>query len=140
MVNIEYAAIAPESVELVNSEEFRSILTAHPSLRLITVEEDDEGDEVFTHVPLPLPDGHYACVAVVDKDDDDAFMWVLNDDYDSVADPSPAFIEILRVMDDFSIRKLDERLFISPDPDRYVDSPEVLAADFDFNKGDYIIA
>lgn len=139
MATIEYAGINPESIELLNSEEFCALLTAHQSLRLITVEEDDEGDEIFTHVPLPLPEGHYDCVAVVDKADNDAFMWVLYDDCVSVQDPSPAFVEVLRVMDDYSKSTLGERLFISRDLDLYVDSPEVLTAEFDFATGDYVL-
>lgn len=140
MVHIEYSGISPESVELINSDQLGSVLAAHPNLRLVTVEEDEDDDnEVYNEVVLPLPEEHDACVAVMDKDDDDAFMWVLNDDYQMVADPSPAFVEVLRVMDDFSKQTLAERLFMTQHDDLYVDSPEVLAAEFDFSIGDYII-
>lgn len=139
MVHIEYAGLAPETVEFINSQEFLSVLETHPSLRLVTVEEDEDGDEVFTHVPIPLQEGHYDCVGAVDKDDKDAFMWILYDDFASVTSPSPAFIAVLRTMDDFSTSTLEERLFISPNQDLYVDSPEVLAAEYDFTQGDYVL-
>lgn len=140
MVHIEYSGISPESTDLINSDQLRAVLTAHPNLRLVTVdEEEDDDNEVYNEVVLPLPEDHDACVAVMDKDDDDAFMWVLNDDYESVTNPSHAFIAVLRVMDDFSNRTLGQRLFSPQNRDLYADSPEVLAAEFDFSTGDYII-
>jgi hypothetical protein len=140
MVHIEYSGISPESIDLINSDQLRSVLTAYPNLRLVTVDEDEDDDnEVYNEVALPLSEDHDACVAVLDKDDDDAFMWILDDDYQMVTDPSPAFIEVLRVMDDFSKRTIDERLFMTQHEDLYVDSPTILAAEFDFSTGDYLI-
>jgi hypothetical protein len=139
MANIDYTGIDPSSIELVNSEEFRAALTAYPNLSLVTVDEDEDDNEIFNEVVLPLSEGTDVCLAVMDSDDEDAFMWVLYDNYESVYDPSPAFIEILRVMDVFSHKTLNQRLFISMSRELYRDSPEALAAEFDFTKGDYVI-
>lgn len=146
MTSIEYSAIAPEDVALINSPECRAILAAHPNLKVVTVEETDEVDgiyyetaEIFHEMTLPLVDGIPDYIGVIDRDDDEAFLWVLHDDYVMVQDPSPAFIELLKLMDAFSIKTLDERLFHSRNEGVYADSPEVLAAEFDFTVGDYIL-
>lgn len=145
MTTIEYSAIAPEDVTLVNSPEFRAILAAHPNLKVVTVEETGEVDgaynrtEIYHEMALPLVDGIPDYIGVIDRDDDEAFLWVLHDDYVMVQDPSPAFIELLKLMDAFSIKTLDERLFHSGNEGVYADSPEVLAAEFDFTVGDYIL-
>jgi hypothetical protein len=140
MAHIEYSGINPESIELINSNEFGAVLAAHPELKLVTVEEDDEtGAEIFNEATLPLPEGYYDCVAVMDRSVPDAFMWVLNDSQCFTEDPSPAFIDVLKVMDAFSVKTQEERLFLSMDPDFYTDDPEVLAAKFDFATGEYIL-
>ena len=142
MTTIEYSGIAPEDVALINSPEFRAVLAAHPNLKVVTVEETydaDEITEIFHEMKLPLVDGIPDYIAVMDRDDEDAFMWVLHDDYATVEDPSPAFVEVLKLMDAFSIKTLEERLFQPSNEDLYNDSPEVLAADFDFANGDYIL-
>jgi hypothetical protein len=125
MARIEYSAISPASVEFINSDEFRAVLTAHPNLRLVTIgEEDEDGDELLVDVTLPLPEGHNEFVAVMDTD---ALMWVLQVSYCIVKDPSPAFVEVLKVMDAYSVKTLEERLF----------SREGQSA-FDFANGDYV--
>lgn len=142
MTTIEYSGIAPEDVALINSPEFRAVLAAYPNLKVVTVEENyDSGElkEIFREMQLPLVDGIPDYIAVMDRDDEDAFMWVLHDDYATVEDPSPAFIEVLKLMDAFSLKTLDERLFQPANEDLYTDSPEVLAAEFNFTTGDYIL-
>lgn len=140
MANIDYFGIAPEAVELINSDEFRAILEAQPELCLVTVGEEDEYvPKQFYKVELPLPEGHDERVAVIDVDDRGSFMWVLKDDCDSVTDPSPAFIEILKIMDTFSIEHLEARLFLSQGGGFCGDEPEILAAEFDFAKAEYIL-
>lgn len=141
MTSIDYFGIAPESIELINSDEFRAVLAAHPNLRLVTPDPDgyDTGEETFNDVTLPLPEGHDDCVGVEDSDNDDEFMWVLYDDCDSISDPSPAFIEILKVMDAFSFKTLGERLFSPQRTGRYMDDPALLAAEFDYSQGVYIV-
>lgn len=140
MAHIEYSGINPASIELVNSAEFRSVLTTNPNLRLVTVEENDHGDEVFNEVTLPLPESYYDCVAAMDRNNPDAFMWVLNDSSCFVEDPSHAFIEILNVMDAYSKKTLEARIFaLEGHPWLYFDSEEVLNAIYDYANGDYIL-
>ena len=141
MAHIEYSGINPESIELVNSDEFRAVLAAHPNLQLVTVDEDEEtGDEIFNEVTLPLPEGYYDCVALMDRSNPDSFMWVLNDSPAFVEDPCSGFIEVLKVMDAYSVKTLEERLFeLEGHPGLYLDSEEVLAAEFDFANGEYIL-
>jgi hypothetical protein len=141
MVTIDYFGIAPESIELINSEEFRAVLEAHPNLRLVKNDPEayDKGEEIFLDVTLPLPEDHDDYVGVEDRDNDDAFMWILYDDCDMVSDPSPAFIEVLKVMDTFSFKTLGERLFSPQSSGRYMDDPALLAAEYDFTTGEYIL-
>lgn len=145
MTYIDYMGIAPESIELVNSVEFKNVLETYPNLRLVTTAFDEDGNEIidedgneiFNEVSLPLPAGHDTYVGIEDRNDKDAFMWVLYDDCDSVTDPSPGFIAVLQAMDDFSVQTLNERLFMPKDPDLCLDDDAILEAKFDFAKGDY---
>jgi hypothetical protein len=139
MAYIDYMGIAPEDIDLLNSEEFKSVLEKHPTLRLVTTDEDAEGEEVFNEVSLPLPDDHDGYVGIEDRDDEDSFMWILYDDCESVADPNPGFIAVLRAMDDFSVKKYSQRLFMSKDETLCMDDEATLEAEFDFSKGDYIL-
>lgn len=141
MATIEYFGINPNATELLGNKEFRSVIDANPELSLVTIEGADEYvKEQFYLVELPLPKGHDENVAVIDVDNRDSFMWVLKDDSpSSVTDPSPAFIELLKVMDAYSIENLESRLFLSQDDDLSEDSPEVLSAEYDFVKGEYIL-
>lgn len=143
MVAIDYKVFAPESIELINSPEFQAILDVYPSLRLVTSEEDEETwDEVFIDIALPLPEGHDEFVGVINPDNDDEFMWILYDDYtfQSVGNPSPAFIEILKVMDAYSIKTINQRAFLPINPEHYDRTDEMLASKFDYATGDYIFA
>ena len=89
-------------------------MNANPELSLVTIEEEDEYvNRQFYLVELPLPKGHDENVAVIDVDNRDSLMWILNDSFCFVEDPSPAFIELLKVMDDYSIENLEARLFLS---------------------------
>lgn len=139
MTIIDYLGLAPDSIELVNSAEFRAVLAANPNLRVITVREDEEtGDETAIDLTLPLPDNHDAYVAVIDSDNDE-LMWVLYDDEDTVYDPSPAFIEILKIMDAYSRRHLETRIFIPKDKNLSIDDEVVLDAEYDYTTGDYFL-
>ena len=114
MVTIEYFGINPNATELLGNKEFRRVIDANPELSLVTIEEEDEYvNRQFYLVELPLPKGHDENVAVIDVDNRDSLMWILNDSFCFVEDPSPAFIELLKVMDDYSIENLEARLFLS---------------------------
>ena len=140
MAHIEYNGINPESTELLHSDEFKAVLTAFPNLRLVTVEENDYGDEVFKEVSLPLPDDYYDCVALISINNPDDFMWVLGDGPSFVENPSSGFIEALKVMDAYSVKTLEERLFaLEGHPSLYLDSEEVLNARYDYANGIYIL-
>ena len=141
MAYIEYFGLNPNATELLGIKEFRSVVEANPELCLVTIEEEDEYvNRQFYLVELPLPKGHDENVAVIDVDNRDSFMWVLKDDSpSSVTDPSPAFIELLKVMDTYSIENLEARLFMSKDDNLCEDSPEILAAEYDFTTGAYIL-
>lgn len=141
MARIEYIAINPKAIEFINSDEFRTVLAANPNLQLVTIEYNDHGKEVFNEVPLPLPEDYNNCVALTDHDNPDALMWVLNDSYCLVKDPSPAFIEILKVMDAFHVKTIKERLFSLEGQSTwlYLGSAEVLAAEFNFATAEYIL-
>lgn len=139
MARLEYSGINPTSIEFINSDEFSAVLASHPNLRLVTTGEEDEDDnELLVDVTLPLPDGFYGCIAIMDAD---AFMWVLNDSYCIINNPSAAFIEVLKAMDVFSVKTLKQRLFSLEGSQTwlYMDSAEVLAAEFDFANGEYIL-
>lgn len=138
MTTIEYFGIAPHATELLNSKKFRSVLETYPELSLVTVEEEHEyAKGYFYKVELPLPEDHEENIAVIDVDDRGTFMWILNEDLCSVTNPSPAFIEILRVMDAFSVETLDTRLFLSQDSNICEDDLEALLAEYSLSTGEY---
>lgn len=140
MTTINYSGIDPQAFGLVNSEAFHFLLENNPNLALVEVSYDDEdGDEVFTHCALPL---HYEAdngIGIIDRTDGEKFMWVLNDDYYSVEDPSDSFIEALVIMDAFSIRTQETRLFQPKNTGLYQDDLRILEADYDFTTGDYVL-
>lgn len=138
MATIEYMGMSTDAVELVNSAEFKAALEAHPNLRLVTVEQDDNGDDVYTDVSFPLKASDDN-IAVLDRENEDYFMWVLLEENAHVHDPSPAFIAILGIMDAFAIKTYGERLYLSPDEEVLCDDPKVLAATYDFSIGDYLL-
>lgn len=141
MTTIDYFGINPNATELLGNKEFRSVIDANPELSLVTIEAADEYvKEQFYLVELPLPKGHDENVAVIDVDNRGSFMWVLKDDSpSSVTDPSPAFIELLKVMDAYSIENLEARLFLSQSGSFSGDEPEILTAEYDFTTGEYIL-
>ena len=139
MVSIDYLGLNPDAIELINSKQFRAVLAAHPNLRVITVREDEEtGDETLTDLTLPLPENHNEYVAVIDSNNDE-LMWVLYDDCDEVYDPSPAFIEILKIMDAYSRKHLESRIFIPKDENLSIEDEVVLDSEYDYTTGDYFL-
>lgn len=139
MARIEYSAINPKSVELINSDEFKAVLAAHPNLRLVTFGEMDEDDnELLIDVTLPLPEGNDSFVAVMDGE---ALMWVLQVSYCIVKNPSPALIDVLKVMDAYSVKTLGQRIYSREGQFAwlYVEEADILAAEFDFANGEYIL-
>jgi hypothetical protein len=139
MARIEYSAINPKSVEFINSDEFSAVLAANPNLRLVTAGEyDEDGNELIVDVTLPLPENHHANVAVMDTD---GLMWVLHDSYCVVKNPSPAFVEVLKVMDAYSVETLAARIYSREGQFAwlYVEEADILAAEFDFANGEYIL-
>lgn len=139
MASIDYMGIDPASAELVNSKEFRAVLDAHPEFKVVWVGEDEDGDEIFIPVELPFPDDRYEPLAVMNMVTGHEFLWVLNDDECFVDDPSPVAIKFLKVIDDFSVKTEGCRIFIAAPDGLYSDSPEILGAEFDFAKGQYIL-
>jgi len=139
MVAIDYMGIDPDAVELVNSDEFRAVLNAHPEFKLVWVGEDDEGDEIFIPVELPFPNGQYEPLAVMNMVTGDEFLWVLNDGECSIDDPSPVAIEFLKVIDAFSVQAEGARIFLSAGKEWEIDSPEALQAEFDFTTSKYVL-
>ena len=139
MVSIEYLGINPDSIELINSKQFRAVLAANPNLRVVTVRDDEEtGDETVIDLTLPLPENHDDYVAVLDSDNDE-HLWVLYDDCDTVDDPSPAFIEILKIVDAYSRKHLESRIFIPKDETLSIEDEIVLDAEYDYTTGDYFL-
>lgn len=140
MTTISYYAINPECFGLVNSEAFHYLLKNNPNLSLVEVSYDDEtGDEIFTAITTPLHSEPENCVALIDNDDDEKFMWVLYDDEASVEDPSTALIEALTIMDAYSIRTEETRIFIDENGEYDLDDPQLLEVDYDFTTGEYIL-
>lgn len=109
MAYIEYFGIDPQfgdAAELINSPKFQAVLEANPELSLVTIEEKIEYAKGYRYrVELPLPTDHEENIALIDVDNRHSFMWVLKAALSSVDDPSPAFIEILKVMDTHSVEK-----------------------------------
>lgn len=139
MASIDYFGLKLTDIEFVNSEAFRATLEAHPNLRLVTIYEDEYGDDTAVDITIPIQECHDAYVGIEDRDNDETFLWVLYDDCETVIDPSPAFIEILKLMDAYSIRTLEERIFSTNDGDDLdIPYPEILKAEFDFTTGDYL--
>jgi hypothetical protein len=135
---ISYYAIHPESFGLVNSEAFHYLLKYNPNLDLVEVSYDDEtGDEIFTTVATPLHSEPENCIAIIDRTDNDKFMWVLYDDEASVENPSEELVEALTIMDAYSIRTEETRIFIDDNGEYDLDDPQLLETDFDFTAGEY---
>lgn len=140
MTTINYSGISPQAFGLVNSEAFHFLLANNPNLSLMEVSYDDEdGDEIFTVITPPLDYEADNCIALIDHADNDKFVWVLYDDYASVEDPSDSLIEALKIMDAFSIRTQESRLFECQNTGLYLDDPQLLEADYDFITGEYIL-
>jgi hypothetical protein len=138
MTIISYYAINPQCYGLLSTEGFHYLLKNNPNLDLVEVSYDDEtGDEIFTSIKTPLHSEPENCIALIDRTDDDKFMWVLYDDEASVEEPSDALIEALTIMDAFSIKVEEVRIFIQEDCEYDLDDPRLLEADFDFTTGEY---
>lgn len=137
MAHIEYSAIHPKFTEFITSEEFNAVLIANPNLKLVRIEEDAETEEELFN---PLPESFYDCVALMDRNDPDAFMWVLNDSYCIAKDPSPVFIDVLKVMDAYYAKTLNQRIFTREGQFAWlpVTEEEMLAVEYDFTTGEYL--
>jgi hypothetical protein len=139
MTTINYSGISPQAFGLLSAEAFHFLLKNNPNLNLVEVSYDDEnGDEIFTPVTPPLQYEPDNCLALIDRTDDDNFLWVLYDDYASIEDPSDSLIEALEIMDAFSTRTQETRLFATK-TGLYLDEPRLLEADFSFTTGEYIL-
>lgn len=140
MTTINYSGIGLDAYGLLSTEGFHYLLKNNPNLSLVEVSYDDEsGDEIFTPVftSLQLQSEPANCIALIDNDDDEKFMWVLYDDYASVEDPSDSLIEALVVMDAFYTATQETRLFLPKNTGLYQDDQRILEADYDFTAGDY---
>lgn len=139
MARIEYSSIHPKFAEFINSEEFKAVLAAHPNLRLVAFgEEDEDGDELLIDVTLPLSEDNDKIVGVMDEE---AILWVLQFSYCIVKDPSPAFIEVLKVMDAYYAKTLNQRIFTREGQFAWlpVTEEEMLAVEYDFATGEYLL-
>jgi hypothetical protein len=142
MAYIEYHGIDTRfcnASEFLNSARFRAVLDANPHLYLfesgyagIWAEEVTLGE-----VNPPFPENYYPNLFIKDTKTDTT-MWVLYDGLAEVEDPSPEFIEIMELMDAFSLKIQNQRIF-EPLPYYKKDEPEMLAAEFDFVEGAYQI-
>lgn len=140
MTTINYSGISPQAFGLVNSEAFHFLLDNNQNLNLVEVSYDDEdGDEIFTRIAPPLYYEADNGIGIIDRTDDEKFIWVLYDDYASVEDPSDSLIEALEIMDAFSTKTQEARLFQTGHAGLYLDDPQLLAADYDFTTGEYIL-
>ena len=138
MTTINYSGISLDCYGLLSTEGFHYLLKNNQNLSLVEVSYDDEtGDEIFTPITPPLYTEPENCIALIDNDDDEKFMWVLYDDYASVEDPSDSLIEALGIMDAFMTKTQETRLFLPQDTALYQDDQRILEADYDFVAGDY---
>lgn len=138
MARIEYSAIHPKFAEFINSDEFKAVLAANPNLRLVTFGEDDEdGNELLIDATLPMPEGSDKFVGVMNAD---GILWVLHDSYCIVKDPSPEFIAVLKVMDAYYAKTLNQRIFTREGQFAWlpVSEAEMLAVEYDFTTGEYL--
>lgn len=140
MAYIEYHGIDTRfcnAAELLNSAEFRAVLDANPHLYLLESEYFGIwGEDVtYSEVTPPVPEKYSSNVFIRDTLHNNA-MHVIYDDLTEVFDPSPELIEILKLMDAFSVKVMNKRIF---QPPLYFknDDPEILSAKFDFNEGSY---
>lgn len=140
MAYIEYYGIDTRfcnAAGLLNSAEFRAVLNANPHLYLLESEYSGiwAEDVTFSEVNPPVRENYPSNVFIRDTKNDKA-MNVIYDDLTEVIDPSPEFIEILELMDAFSVKTLTKRIFEAPLNFKN-DDPEILSAKFDFQKGTY---
>lgn len=138
MTTINYSGISLDCYGLLSTEGFHYLLKNNPNLNLVEVSyDDDSGDEIFTPITAPLYTEPENCIALIDNDDDEKFMWVLYDDYSSIEDPSDSLIEALGIMDAFMTKTQETRLFLPQNTALYQDDQRILEADYDFVAGDY---
>lgn len=140
MVYIEYYGIDTRfcnSAELVNSAEFRAILAANPHLQLLETEYSDiwGEDAMDLEITLPIRDNHPSNLFIRDIKNKNALN-VIFDDLTEVIDPSPEFIEILKLMDAFSVKTFNKRIFEAP-LNLKNDDPTILSSEYDFEQGAY---
>lgn len=140
MTYIEYYGIDNRfcnSAELVNSAEFRAILAANPHLQLLETEYSDiwGEDAMDLEIILPIRENHPSNLFIRDTKNKNALN-VIFDDLTEVIDPTPEFIEILKLMDAFSVKTLNKRIFEAPLNFKN-DDTVILSAEFDFQKGSY---
>lgn len=124
---------------LVNSEDFRTLLAANPHLYLFETEYSGiwAEDATFSEVTPPFPENYQPNLFIRDTITNET-MWILYDDLAEVEDPSPEFIEILKIMDVHSLKNLNKRIFQTPLHFKD-DDPGILAAEYDFTTGEYIL-
>lgn len=140
MAYVEYHGIDTrfcDATAFLNSSGFRAILDKNPHLYLL--ESEYKGiwgeDVTFHEVNPPFPEKYSSNLFIRDTLNDKA-MHIIYDDLTEVIDPSPEFIEILKLMDTFSIETLNKRIFTSSQ-DWKADSQEIMTAEYDFSEGAY---
>jgi hypothetical protein len=123
--------------EFLNSAEFRAVLDGNPHLYLLESEYSGIWAEevTFSEVNPPVPEKYSSNLFIRDTLNDEA-MHVIYDDLTHIIDPSPEFIEILKLMDAFSIKTLNKRIFEAP-LNFKTDDPVILESEFDFSEGSY---
>lgn len=140
MAYIEYYGIDTRfcnATEFLNSAEFRAVLEANPHLQLLETEYSDiwGEDAMDLEITLPIRENYPSNLFIRDTLNNKA-MHVIYDDLTQVIDPSPEFIEILKLMDAFSVKTFNKRIFEAP-LNLKNDTPEILSAEFDFQKSAY---
>lgn len=140
MAYIEYYGIDTRfcnAAEFLNSAEFRAVLDANPHLQLLETEYSDiwGEDAMDLEITLPIRENYPSNLFIRDTLNNKA-MHVIYDDLTQVIDPSPEFIEVLELMDAFSVKTLNKRIFEAP-INFNTDNAEILSAEFDFQKSAY---
>lgn len=137
---IEYYGIDTRfcnAAEFLNSAEFRAVLDANPHLQLLETEYSDiwGEDAMDLEITLPVRENYPSNLFIRDTLNNNT-MNVIYDDLTVVEDPSPEFIEVLELMNVFSVKTFNKRIFEAPINFK-TDAPEILSAEFDFQKGSY---
>lgn len=142
-VEITYLTLHLRSYKFLESPSFQAILKENPNLVLVRATINDENEEVWSEVTLPIDiaalETYDRCVGVIDKDLEDPIANVLRiHDFDAatVVNPSESFIKILKLIEkEWDLVEIN--MFVS-NRDKMGDDTSVWGEIFDFTTGNYI--